>query len=216
MVEESQEICQECKQPNISHKWCKDCNSKHFQKQFSSWASNNITIDKFIQDIQLKAVNKYQVLEWVPYEKFSDVKYLARGGYGEVFKAKWKDGCIQCWDCASQKWERKINKPDGLEVVLKSLYDSKDITSEFLEEINYQITSVSLRDYIVQCYGITKDSNTDNFMMVMGYASNGSLRNYLNQSFTDLTWGEKLYILYTAAEGLVGIHGANLIHTEEI
>ncbi|CAG8500793.1 1919_t:CDS:2, partial [Scutellospora calospora] len=147
MVEENQGICEQCKQPNISHKWCKDCNSKHFQKQFSNWTSNNIIIDKFIQDIQLKAINKYQVIEWIPYENFLNVEYLARGGYGEVFKAKWKDGCIQCWDHKNQKWDRTINKLDGLDVVLKSLYDSKDIASEFLEEINYQITSYD--DYLL-------------------------------------------------------------------
>ena len=35
---------------------------------------------------------------------------------------------------------------------------------------------------IVRCYGITKDPETKNFMMVMEYAQNGSLRQHLNNS----------------------------------
>ena len=39
---------------------------------------------------------------------------------------------------------------------------------------------------IVRCYGITKDPETNNFMMVMEYAQHGSLRQHLNNSFNSL------------------------------
>ena len=48
---------------------------------------------------------------------------------------------------------------------------------------------------IVRCYGITKDPETNNFMMVMEYAQYGSLRQHLNNSFNSLNWYEKLYNL---------------------
>ena len=52
---------------------------------------------------------------------------------------------------------------------------------------------------IVQCFGITKDPETKNFMMVMRYAEHGNLRQYLNNSFNSLSWHDKLRNLCRAA-----------------
>ena len=67
-------------------------------------------------------------------------------------------------------------------------------------------------DCVVRCYGITKDPETNNFMMVMEYAQNGSLRQYLNSSFDSLNGNEKLFNLVTIAAGLQAIHIKRLIH----
>jgi len=65
---------------------------------------------------------------------------------------------------------------------------------------------------IIRCYGITKDPETNNFMMVMEYAQNGSLRQHLNNSFNSLNWNKKLYNLQIIAHGLSSIHEKGLIH----
>src|ERR1044071_8593310 len=65
---------------------------------------------------------------------------------------------------------------------------------------------------IVHCYGITKKPETNNFMMVMAYAPNGSLRQRLNNSFNSLSWHNKLYNLWCIALGLAKIHEKGLIH----
>src|SRR5436190_300596 len=65
---------------------------------------------------------------------------------------------------------------------------------------------------IVQCYGITKDPETQDFMMVMAYAENGSLRQHLNNSFHSLNWNDKLKDLMGIALGLRTIHEKGLIH----
>src|SRR5688572_21190673 len=67
-------------------------------------------------------------------------------------------------------------------------------------------------DGVVTCYGITKDPKTNNFMMIMNYAENGSLRQYLNISFNSMDWTRKLDILYQIAFGLKDIHNNKLIH----
>ena len=67
---------------------------------------------------------------------------------------------------------------------------------------------------IVQCYGITKDPKTNNFMMVMEYANNGSLRQHLNNNFNSLNWTQKLENLWFIAYGLDVIHGKGLIHRD--
>ena len=48
---------------------------------------------------------------------------------------------------------------------------------------------------IVKIYGITKYSKTNDFMMVMYYAKNGSLRQDLNKNFNSLSWLNKFEIL---------------------
>src|ERR1051325_1779478 len=65
---------------------------------------------------------------------------------------------------------------------------------------------------IVQCYGITKDPESNDFMMVMAYAQNGSLRQHLNKSFNSLNWNNKLKNLWFITLGLKSIHSKGLIH----
>src|ERR1044072_3613052 len=77
-------LCEECSQPRTGGDWCQSCNSKHFQQDFNKWTSGNKEIDEFIQKFQLNATCSKEVLEWVPYEKFSNIGYLAKGGFGTV------------------------------------------------------------------------------------------------------------------------------------
>ena len=103
-------LCEECSQENTTYNWCKACNAKHFQQNFENWTSGNVDIDKFIQDTQLSAHNDYEVskaLEWVPYDRFDNVKYIAKGGFGKVYRANWIDGLICEWDNENKNWERE-------------------------------------------------------------------------------------------------------------
>jgi serine/threonine protein kinase len=72
--------------------------------------------------------------------------------------------------------------------------------------------TVKSSNAIVRCYGITKDPKTNNFMMVMEYASCGSLRQNLDKNFNSLNWNNKLFNLYFIAYGLNEIHEKGLIH----
>src|SRR6266498_1645720 len=124
-------LCKECNQKNTGYKWCFACNAKHFQQNFSKWSSGNVDIDKFIQNTQLSA-NKYNLLEWIPYDRFYDIEYIAKGGFGKVYKANWIDGIIYNLDIENQNWERHNSNKF---VALKSLNNSKNVTSEFINEV---------------------------------------------------------------------------------
>src|SRR5580698_8985339 len=93
-------LCEECNQENTYIDWCYGCNAKHFQQNFENWTSGNVDIDKFIQDTQLSANDCLKVLEWIPYDRFYDIKYIAKGGFGKVYKA----GQIKNWDNKNQDW----------------------------------------------------------------------------------------------------------------
>ena len=127
-------LCKGCKQPNTDDYWCQSCNSKHFQQNFKNWTSGNSDVDKLIQESQLNAKSYEKVLEWIEYDKFEDIEYITKGGFGKVYKANWKDGCIIKWDYETNQWKR--DKFDPMFVALKCLNNSKDITLEFLNEVN--------------------------------------------------------------------------------
>ncbi|CAB4436711.1 unnamed protein product [Rhizophagus irregularis] len=209
-------LCKECKQLNTGKTWCNSCNAKNFQQNFKNWTSGNHEVNKFIQKTQLKAKNKNEILEWIEYDRFSNVEYLTKGGFGTIYKAIWKDGWIRSWDFENNIWTRRKYYGRGYEnfpVVLKCLHNSQDITSDFLREIEtHMILSEHIGSSIAWCYGITKDPESRNFMIVMGYAQNGSLRQHLNNSFNSTKWNEKLKILQEIARGLDNIHQKGLIH----
>src|SRR5690349_1315768 len=98
-------LCNECKQPKTHYEWCRVCNAKRFQRNFKNWTSSNNNVDKFIQKVQLKAENINEVLEWMEHDRFENVEYLAKGGFGTVFKAIWKDGPIEEWDYENNQFK---------------------------------------------------------------------------------------------------------------
>jgi hypothetical protein len=122
--------CKECSQINEGLKDCLSCNPKHFQRDFDKWTSGNGVVDKLIQDNQLSA-KRHGLLEWIPYNKFTDIKYLAEGGFAKVYSATWIDGQIKKWSQLSNKWKRG----EILTVALKVLNDSENISEDFLNEV---------------------------------------------------------------------------------
>ena len=156
-------LCPECNQPNTDENWCKECYSKKFQQNFNNWSSGNEHIDKFIQDAQLNARGKYELLEWIPYNRLRNIQFLAQGGFSTVYEGIWLDGLIEYWDYEKQDWKRYVygileqdykdaNKPKiknplksnelyGFPVVLKGLNvndssDSSNINENFLNEVS--------------------------------------------------------------------------------
>ena len=130
------ELCPKCN-TNINY-WCQQCNAKRFQQDFPNWTSGNKSIDNFIQEIQLNARNKHEVLEWIPYNRLANIKYLAKGGFSTVYKAIWLDGYVNKWDYDKKQWNRWISDSiKGYSVVIKGLNNSSNINEEFLNEVRY-------------------------------------------------------------------------------
>ena len=47
-------------------------------------------------------------------------------------------------------------------------------------------------DSINKCYGATKDPEKDGYLLVIEYAKNGDLHNYLSKNFKEITWKDKI------------------------
>jgi hypothetical protein len=104
-----------CKKCNYS------CNAIYFLQNFNNWTSGNNDIDEFIQDTQLSAHKTSEIsyaLEWLPFDKFQNIKYIATNEFGNIFRANWIDGYIYELNEYNQNWKRK---GQNMFVNLKSL-----------------------------------------------------------------------------------------------
>ncbi|EXX72052.1 Ypk2p [Rhizophagus irregularis DAOM 197198w] len=122
-------LCNVCNRIKICIFWCNYC---LIQQNFKNWTSGNNEVDEFIQKTQLKAKYCHQIMEWIEYDRFENVEYLAKGGFGTVFKAIWKDGPI-C-NYYNHQWKRSNNE----KIALKCLHNSRSMTAQFLKEKKFQ------------------------------------------------------------------------------
>ncbi|GES87548.1 kinase-like domain-containing protein [Rhizophagus clarus] len=183
---------------------CKKCNyaceAIHFQQNFKNWTSGNKDIDKFIQSSQISAHSTNEIknaLEWIPYKRFYNIEYIAKGGFGTVYKANRIE---------------KHKEDKNMIVALKFLDNSKNITLKFMNEVKFHYKEGMNNGFIVGFYGITQDPKAKNYVMVLEYAKNGSLRNYLDINYNKLSWKYKIYHLLNIACGVKHIHENELIH----
>lgn len=177
-------LCQKCNWLNTVSKygWCQFCSS-----------STDLTINKFVQEHQSKVVvDQEEYLEWIPYKQFTNVKYLAQGGFGNVFKAECK----------------------GISVALKSLKNSQNAIIKFLQEVAYHRLAEGKDINVVKCYGISQDPDTKNYIMVMEYIPDGDLRQFLDNNRGELQLRARLKQLKSLADGLSFIHQQGLIHQD--
>ncbi|RHZ78063.1 hypothetical protein Glove_168g168 [Diversispora epigaea] len=199
--------CDKCHQKNIGFDWCHLCNAKQFQNEFGKWTSEDREIDEFIQQIQLNANKHQEIIEWIPFDKLENITYLAKGGFGTTYKARWLDGPIYSWDHEVEDWKRFSER----DVCLKSL-DNFTNKNYFLQEIKNQLQFRGKN--AISIYGITKNPSKNEYMMVMNYANYGSLREMLNNKFEKLTWRRKYDILLEIVKGLTNIHEMGLMHKD--
>ncbi|RHZ84003.1 hypothetical protein Glove_86g90 [Diversispora epigaea] len=128
-----------------------------FPKDFNNWTSGNDKIDKFIQDAQLNANDNLQVIEWIPYIKFKDVKRIGKGGFGTVDYARWIDGYIIKWDIENQQWKRQRN------------WGGRSRRSRSgIEKMEIHLKIYAKYDAI-RFYGITQDPETRLYVMISDF-----------------------------------------------
>ncbi|PKY31682.1 kinase-like protein [Rhizophagus irregularis] len=136
-------------------------------------------------------------INWTPYSQFEDVKEMTKGGYGIIHKATWLS--------------------NNETVILKRFENSKNSSKYFLNELESYRHCIdeSLRGHIIKIYGFTRDPESEDYILVMKYASEGDLHKYLQKSFKNITWNnQKLRILWQISEGLEHIHKNQFIHRD--
>ena len=127
--------CSYCNKPFIDEFWCKECDPF---RVIEGWSSGNPDIDKFIKDTMYDArhyegYRNVLFLEWVPFDRFEDIKQIGEGGFAKVYSATWKDG--QLVGNQSGNWKKSNPKP--MEVALKRLNGSQNMSAEYLNEVYF-------------------------------------------------------------------------------
>ena len=211
--------CKECQQTNTSYDWCHSCNSKHFGVEFDQWTSGNEKIDQFILDCQLEATSTWNMLEWIPYEQFKNIEYIAQGGFGKIEKAEWGEGTIKKWNNKEKKWWRNkyYDGHDSEIIALKTLTNSQDLDKDFLPELMLYKRFKSSVTSMVPCYGISRDLE-GNYIMIMKFMKEGNLKEYLKKNYKELKLyddrNSKLHFLQWIVTGLKDIHRKKLVHRD--
>ncbi|RHZ88762.1 hypothetical protein Glove_21g55 [Diversispora epigaea] len=197
--------CEECNEKY--YEWCKPCNSKHFKNNFDKWTSENEKIDKFIQNAQLNAKGFWNIIEYIPYNRFKSIKEIAKGGFGTTYYAKWIDGNIWKWDVENHQWKRLGER----DVALKRFDNFANLNEEFLNEMTFHLKK---KEHLgsIGIYGMTKDPETNEYIMVLDYMPDGNLRDYLKNHFDNINWVYKFFHLRDLVSNFKQFHFFNIVH----
>ncbi|EXX68497.1 polo kinase CDC5 [Rhizophagus irregularis DAOM 197198w] len=211
--EGTKRICENCNQECLATTYCELCVRNYLKENFSNWTSGNDAVDNLIKECQLNTLEPIKTIEWIPYNHLEDIKYLTKGGCSEIYTAIWIDKRYDEWDSREQRLKR-IEKPGFVQsVILKGLENVENASLNWFEEATAHLILSTRCSEIVQCYGLTQDPSNGNYMLVLNIMDI-DLRKYLQQNHKQLTWKERIYLVYYIANALAQIHYVNAIHRD--
>ncbi|CAB4431945.1 unnamed protein product [Rhizophagus irregularis] len=171
---------------------CESCSINDLKQNFANWTSGNEKIDKFIQARQLDIEDhRDMVVEWIPYNQFSNIKEIDESNSSIHYTAIWINGSLK-YDYENMEWKRNPNE----KVILKCLGNSQNIT-EFLNKVRICLIEGNSMKNIC---GISENPDTKNYIIVFqncfcnGYYSKWCEPckvDYLKQNFTNWTSGNE-------------------------
>ena len=134
--------CSCCNKSFTEELWCEECDPFRIVE---GWTSGNPDIDKFIKDTMYKPAeynedNKktnYPFLEWVPFDRFTDIKEVGEGGFAKVYSATWIDGKLKYRKQNDGSWKK--SRPISEKVALKKLNGSQNMSDKYLNEVRFYI-----------------------------------------------------------------------------
>jgi hypothetical protein len=118
--------CTNCFKYNSHYLICDSCYDKSIK-------SGNKVVDDFIRYTHVK-YNSFKksaksAMEFVPYDMFKNIEFIAEGGFSKVYKATWINGPIKYFYDGQRRGTTTI--------ALKELHNSKNINSKELNEVRF-------------------------------------------------------------------------------
>ncbi|CAG8592836.1 3021_t:CDS:2 [Ambispora leptoticha] len=197
--------CFDCGNFRTNFAWCHSCETTWFKENYSRWTTGDLQLDSIIQKSQAEANISGDYLEYIPFEQFELVEFYKAGTFSEIYSAIWLEGPKWDWNEDIQAWSRG----GPIKVALKKFKNSQNLSKQFLENLrkyHHCLQSGSVAD----TFGITKDPN-GSFMFVMRFYENGDLNNYI-KNIKDISWKDKIDLLWGITAGLENIHRSGLYH----
>ena len=132
--------CSKCNtdMPNRYH-LCQKCFTEIAENSAPTWTSERPNIDEFILNSQKDAEQVHQFIEWIPYDNFTNIEFVAEGGFARVSKASWKQGC---WECVTEDDDastRYLKRRGSMEVALKEQKNSLTLSVAYLKEASMKL-----------------------------------------------------------------------------
>ncbi|POG60496.1 kinase-like domain-containing protein [Rhizophagus irregularis DAOM 181602=DAOM 197198] len=140
---------------------------------------------------------KDEDIHYFEYSEFNDIEEIGKGGFGIVNSAVTND---------------------GMRVALKSLIEKKtskieeDDIKKFVNELKL-VRMVHFHPNINRFLGIAKD-DIGNYIMVLEFANEGNLRDYLMRKKNSLEWKDKVHMALDITCGLKCLHAQDIIHRD--
>ena len=129
--EGTKRICENCSQECLATLYCELCVRNYLKANFPNWTSGNDDIDNLIRECQVETLEPEKVIEWIPYDKLQNIKYLTEGGCSKIYTAVWIDGGYIEWDSK----ERQLKRSKKYNVALKRLENVENANQSWLEEV---------------------------------------------------------------------------------
>ncbi|CAB4413902.1 unnamed protein product [Rhizophagus irregularis] len=150
-----------------------------------------------------EAITK-EYLRYYEYKNFNEVKKIGGGGFGKVYRARWKN--------TEQYFALKSFKNSNSEDPKQNEITIKEIVSELKAQ-----RDVDFHNNIIKFHGITvseKENKPKKYLLVLQFANGGSLRNYLKENFDMLSWRNKINLAYQLAGAVSCLHDEGIIHRD--
>ncbi|GBB86603.1 hypothetical protein RclHR1_00130044 [Rhizophagus clarus] len=97
-------ICLNCSSPYVSYNWCRSCAFPGKEK----WTTGNSSLDNFIIYTQEISPDYETYLEWIPYEQFTDIKEISKGGFSTIYEAIWTKGPKRNFDASNRQCRENL------------------------------------------------------------------------------------------------------------
>ncbi|GET02104.1 kinase-like domain-containing protein [Rhizophagus clarus] len=168
-------------------------------KNFTEFNKLFETVDAKINNISKQIMNniKTDIKDLVAeVTNLVKLKKVGEGGYGVVKRAETIDKKQVALKCLI---ERRSSEIDG------------KIIENFTKELK-TIRGVSYHDNIISFLGISK--NDTGYIMLLEYANEGNLRDYLTKKFESLEWEKKIRMVLDITCGLQCLHLEGIIHRD--
>ncbi|GBC06598.1 hypothetical protein RclHR1_06950004 [Rhizophagus clarus] len=136
-------------------------------------------------------------IKYYKYSDFTNIQQIGKGAYGNVVRVNWKNS------------HRLF--------AIKSFKNDEQTLTEVVKELKLH-RSVHDHENIIRLHGITKMKNTthqiNKYSLVLEYANNSTLNNYLNKYFNKLTWNDKYCLALQLASAVEFLHDEDIIHSD--
>ncbi|CAB4395473.1 unnamed protein product [Rhizophagus irregularis] len=110
-----------------------------------------------------ESIAKKQI-KYYDYNHFNNIQEIGFGNFGKVYRTNWKSYHGH--------------------LALKSFFNFNAMAKEIVNELKLQ-REIDFHENIIRFYGITTENQSNDskkYLLVMEYANNGTLRNYLGRN----------------------------------